>query len=68
MARSASKSTQPGSTFAALLVTPPMTIAGKPTPQGTSEPKITSCSIFLTIREIDAMTAAGADGWGVGTR
>ena len=45
-----------------------MTIAGKPTPHGTSEPKITSCSIFLTMREIDAITAAGADGWGVGTR
>ena len=68
IAVSASKSTQPGSTFAALLVMPSMTTAGKPTPTGTRSSSSTSAVIFLTIRAIDAMTAAGADGCGVGTR
>ena len=68
IAWSASKSTQPGSTFAALLVTPSMTTAGNPTPTGTEVPMTTSASIFFMIRAIDAITAAGAEGCGVGTR
>ena len=68
MAPSASKSTQPGSTLAALLVTPSRTTAGKPTPTGMPSPMATSVVIFLIIRAMDAMTAAGADGCGVGTR
>ena len=61
---SASKSTQPASTFAALFVTPSMTTAGKPTPTGTVASMRTSVWIFLICRAIEAMTAAGADGDG----
>ena len=35
---------------------------------GVSSSSVTSAVIFLIIRAIDAMTAAGADGCGVGTR
>ena len=62
MAPSASNSIQPGSTLAALLVTPSMTTAGKPTPTGTLGPTDTSVVIFLIIRAMEAITAAGAEG------